>query len=433
MQITTTPQPKSQIQLKVELSVEEMKPFLDKAASALSAKYKIEGFRPGKASVGIVIQKLGVEAVWQEAAELAVRKTFPDAIIQEKIRSVGHPHIAIIKLAADNPFIYQAQVAVLPEIKLGNYQQLKAKKKSVTIKPEEMDKAVEELQTMFAKESPVDRPAQTGDKLEVDFDLTVDHVAVEGGSSKNHPMVIGSKNFIPGFEENLVGMKKDDQKNFSLPFPADYHNKQLAGKKGDFATTVKTVIEVVKPTVDDAFAKQAGKFESVAELRSKIEENLQHEADHEADMEWERALMDELINQTTIGEIPDILLTSETEKMLHEIEDEISQRGLSMDDYLQGLKKTKDELSKEFQEPAIRRIKSAIILRHIALAENVIISDDEVNKEVQQVLAAYKDQPELVQRIDSEDYRSYIRNILVNRKVVGQLKEWANPAAPAKF
>lgn len=426
MHVTVEKQPKSQVKLTVELTVEQMQPYLDRAAEDLSKEYKIEGFRPGKASLGIVVQKVGAQAVWEHAAEHAVRKTFVQAIIDHKLKSVGQPSVSIMKLAPENPFIYAAQVAVLPEVTLGEYKTYSTKPAPVVLKPEQIDTAIEELRSMFATEVLADRPAAMGDKVEVDFTVTVDKVPLENGSSKQHPVMLGSKNFIPGFEEQIVGLKKDDHKTFELQFPKEYHSAHVAGKRAEFSVTVRSVFQVTKPEMNDEFAKKAGTFENLAALRAQIEKNLQSEAQQIEDGKFERALLDELIKRTKFTDLPDLLIESELSKMLHELREEVlRQGGIKWEDYLSGLKKTEDELKKEFRPQAERRVKTALIIRTIAELEKVEVEKTAVEDEVQSTLKIYDNNPEVRGRIDTPDYRDYIRGLMINRRVIEMIKGWA--------
>lgn len=426
MQVTVEKQPKSQVKLTVELSVEQMQPYLDRAAEKLSAQYKIEGFRPGKASLGIVVQKLGAQHVWEEAAEMAVRKTFVQAITDHQVKSIGQPHVSVVKLAADNPFIYTAHVAVLPDVTIGDYKKFSTKPVTAKVESSKVDQAIEDLRGMFATEAQADRPAAMGDKVEVDFHVTVDNVPLEGGSSKQHPVMLGSKNFIPGFEENIVGMKKEEQKKFELEFPKEYHNAAVAGKKAEFTVTVRQVFAVNKPEVNDEFAKQAGTFENVAALREQLEKNLQQEAQQVEDGKFERALLDEIIKHSKFSEIPDMLLDSELSKMIHELQEEVTRQGaIKWEDYLTGIKKSEDELKKEFKPQAERRVKSALVVRTIAELEKVTVEDKAVEEEVQATLKIYDSSPDLRARIDTPDYRDYVRGLMINRKVIEMIKGWA--------
>ncbi len=430
MQVTVAKQPKSQVKLTVELTVEQMQPYLERAAEKLSAQHHIEGFRPGKASLGIVVQKIGAQHVWEEAAELAVRKTFVQAITEHQLKSIGQPHVNVVKLAADNPFIYTAHVAVLPEVTIGEYKKYSTKEVTATVEPAKVDQAIEDLRAMFATEAQADRPAALGDKVEVDFNVTVDKVPLEGGSSKQHPVMLGSKNFIPGFEENIIGLKKGEQKKFELTFPKEYHNAQVAGKRAEFAVTVGSVFQVTKPALDDDFAKKAGTFENLAALRAQVEKNLQQEAQQAADGKFERALLDELIKRTKFSELPDMLLESELSKMIHELQEEVTKQGsIKWADYLAGIKKSENELKKEFKPQAERRVKSALIIRTISEQEKVRVENKDVEDEVQATLKIYDHNPDLRTRIDTPDYRDYVRGLMINRKVIEMIRGWATVAA----
>ncbi len=427
--ITTLPT--SEVQLDIEVTVEEMKPFLEKAAEELSLEHKIEGFRPGKASLGIVLQKMGAQAVWQEAAELSIRAAYVQAVSEHKLAVIGSPKISITKLAPDNPFTFTATAAVLPEVTLGQYDSFSAKRAVVEIADDKIEQALKDLQTMFAKEVPVERAAQMGDKVEVDFDIYLDHVLLENGSSKQHPVVLGEGNFLPDFESNIVGLKKDEQKEFTLTFPKDYHQAQVAGKEALFKVTVKSVNEIQKPALDTELAKRAGNFSSLEELRAKVKENLLMEAEQAEDRRLETAVVDELLERTKFGTLPELLITSELDKMIHELQDEIAaQSGIPFEQYLQSLKKTVEELRTEFRPQAERRVKASLAIRTIADQEHIEVDAADIEKEVTSTLAMYSHDTSVKQRIDSRDYRDYLRHVFTNRQVIAMLKDRA--VAPPK-
>lgn len=427
MRIDLEPHTDGQVKLTVEISPEEMQPHLERAAESLSKEHNIPGFRPGKASLGIVIQKLGAQAVWEQAAEHAVRRTFVATIKEKEIDAVGQPHIHIIKLAPDNPFVYSAHVAVIPPIAVGDYSSFQARKEAVAVQPDKVEAAIEDLRKMFATHEKVDRPATHGDRTDIDFELTVDGVPVENGAGRNHPVVIGSKQFVPGFEDNLVGLKSGEKKEFHVTFPTDYHHKPMAGKVGKFSVKMNSVYQVNTPAVDDEFAKKAGDFSNVSELRSKLEANLQQEAEEDADRKFEKQVVDELIARSRFGELPVVLINNEQEKMISELKDEVSrQGGPSFDDYLKGIKKSVDELKKELRPAAEQRVKAALLVRSIAKKENITPNPKQVEEEVTSTKRLYQESPEILQRIDSEDYREYLKSLQVNRKVVELLKSKAS-------
>lgn len=429
MRIDLESQPQGQIKLTIEVSPEEMQPYLDRAAEVLSRQHKIAGFRPGKASLGIVIQKLGAQAVWEEAAEAAVRRSFVTTVKEKEIDAVGQPHIHIIKLAPDNPLIFTAHVSVLPPIAVGDYALFKAKPEPITVAAEKIEAAIEDMRKMFATQEKVDRPAGHGDRTDIDFELTIDGVPMENGTGKNHPVVIGSKQFVPGFEENLVGLKAGETKEFSVTFPTEYHHRPLAGKQGRFKVKVNTVYQITKPELNDEFAKKAGQFSTISDLRTKLEANLREEATDESDRRFEKAIMDELIARSRFGDLPAVLIDNEVEKMLSELKEEIARHGSpSFDDYLQGIKKSVDELKKEFRPQAETRVKAALLIRSIAKKEKIMAEDKQVEEEVTSTKQMYQGSPEILERIESEDYRDYLRTLQVNRRVVELLKERARKA-----
>jgi len=422
MRIDLEPHAQGQVKLTIEISPEEMQPHLERAAESLSQQHKIPGFRPGKASLGIVIQKLGAQAVWEEAAEHAVRRSFAASVKEKEVDAIGQPHIHIIKLAPDNPFVYAAHVSVLPPIAIGDYQSFKAKPDAVKIDAVKVDEAIEDLRKMFASQEKVERPATTGDRTDIDFDLTLDGVPMENGTGKNHPVVIGSKQFVPGFEENLIGLKAGEVKEFDVTFPPTYHHAPLAGKAGRFKVKVNTVYQITKPELDDAFAQKAGGG-TMADLRTKLETNLREEAADEAERRFEKTMIDELIARSRFGDIPSMLIDNEIEKMMAELKDEVArQGGPSFDDYLKGIKKSIDDLKSEFRAPAEQRVKAALIIRAIAKKEQLMADEKRIAEELQSTKTMYKDSPEILSRIDSEDYRDYLRTLQVNRQVVELLK-----------
>jgi len=243
--------PKSQLELKITVPAKELEKFLDMAAEELSKDFKIAGFRPGKAPRKIVEQQVGSEKVLAHAAEKAVRKTYTESIIKNKIEAIGEPKITITKIAPGNDLEFKAVIAIMPEISLGDYKKsIKGLKKSELekIKPEEIKKELDILRKSRAKLITVSREARKNDYVEIDFDVFLIEEKsasrrIEGGKSQNHPLTIGESYFIPGFEENLIGMKANDEKEFDLEFPRDYHKKELAGKPAKFKVKMNLVQE----------------------------------------------------------------------------------------------------------------------------------------------------------------------------------------------
>ncbi|MDX9893718.1 MAG: trigger factor [Patescibacteria group bacterium] len=409
-------------ELTVELTVEEYQPFLEKAAKAISASVKIPGFRPGQASLDIIKKKVGEEQVWQEALEPAVQKTLVKAIDDEKLVTIGSPSIEIVKLAPNNPVIYKAVVNLLPQVEVGDLTQISIPKPEVKIDEKKLEQSLDSLRQMRAKETLVNEAAKAGDKIEIDFDIFMDKVPVENGKHQNFALVIGEKSFIPGFEDQLIGLSKDQTKEFKLEFPKDYFQKNLAGRQADFKVTTKAVYHVELPQLNDEFAAQLGNFKTIDELKTQLRENLEHEAKHQADQQLEDEIMEKTIAASKFDDIPDILVDSETKKMMEELEHNLSHQGLNLDAYLTHLKKKREELMLDFAPQALKRVKSALILRAVGQTQKIMAGDQEIEDEVKQTLATYPNNSEAEKQINSLPYRDYLRNVITARKVIDYLK-----------
>lgn len=416
--------PKNQIKLTIELSPEELTPHLDRAAQELSKESTVPGFRPGKAPRQIVEQRVGAMRLLQHAAEYAVQYSFVRAITEHKLMTVGSPTIEVDKIAPDNPLVYTATVSLLPEVTLGDYHKLKSKKKPVNVEEKEIDETVHQVRRMYGKEKRVLRKAQKGDKIHIDLAIFRDKVPIDGGQAKGHPVVIGESQFIPGFEEQLIGMAENETREFTLTFPKDYHQGSLAGKPAEFRVTVKGVHEIELPPLDDSFAKTTAKLNTLAELRTQIKNNIQQEKTEHEDQRYQLAILDEVIEQSRFGDIPDLLLSRELDLMMQELKTDIERRGMKFPDYLTSIKKNEEELRQGMIPSAEKRIKSALIIREIAKRENVSVSREELDAEVKKEKTQHAGHDHDMARFDSEDFRDYVRSILINRKVLELLAKF---------
>lgn len=417
MNVSTKKLPKNLVELTIELTPEELKPHLQQAVAEISKEITVAGFRPGKAPYEIMEKRVGAMKIYQQAAEKAIQKTYPQAIIDNKLLTVGPPKISVEKIAPNNPFVYKATASLLPSVKLGDYKKIKQGKREVRVEEKEVEGTLQNLRKMFGKEKRVSRPVQKGDKVEMDMDTYVDKVPIDGGKSENHPVTVGEGHFIPGFEDNLIGLAEGQAKEFQLKFPKEYHRKDLAGRPVDFKVKVKSVFEIEKPDLDDNFARTVGKFEKLDDLRRQIEKNIHQEKTAKEQQRWELAVVEQIINKSSFDEIPDILVETELHKMLHELEHEVTQQGMKFEDYLSSIKKSKEDLEKEFQPRAIKRVKTALVLRKIAEEENITVSDGEIDKEVERNKLQYQNNPEVLKQISMDEYRNYLKSVLRSQKV----------------
>jgi len=413
--------PKSEIEITVTIPFTELTPFIEKAAKKISQGVEIPGFRKGNAPLDLIKQKVGEMKVLEEGAALAVEKSYVEIINQEKLEPLGSPKVDFEKLAADNEFTYKATVALIPEVKVGDYKSIKVKENEIVIKDEEIEKTIEELRNQRATEVIENKAVAKGDKVEVDFDVFRDNVPIENGAQKKYPLIIGSDHFIPGFEDNLIGLKTNEEKEFELKFPEEYHNKNLAGKPAKFKVKIIAVYKRTLPELNQEFAKSLGQ-ESMEKLKEQIKHNLEHEQHHKEEERLEIEIIDQLIGKSEFGELPDTLVTAETNKMLQELESNLSMQGLKMDEYLKHLNKTQEQLKLEFAPQALKRVKSALVLRSLFFEEKMEVKPEEIEAEINKAKQMYQQNPDIIKNLDTPQYRDYLQNMLGNQKVIDLLK-----------
>ncbi|MBI4121763.1 MAG: trigger factor [Parcubacteria group bacterium] len=413
----------AQVKLTIELTADEFLPFIEKAGRRLAEQVNIAGFRKGQAPLEMIYKQVGKMAVYEQAAELAVQKTLPEAIAQEKLRTVGQPAIAIDKLAPQNPFVYTATAPLMPDVKVGDIQKINAQKEEATVTSDETEQVLRNIRRMRATEKLVEREAKLGDKVEVSFKVFLDNVPVDGGSSEKYPLTLGDKTMIPGFEEQVLGMKTGQDKEFKLAFPADYNRKMLASKTCDFQVKVSAVYEVILPEFDDVFAQSVGKFKTAAEMKTSVEDHLRQEKQQTADTKFERDLLEQLINLSTFGTIPEVMVTQEAQVMIGELEQNIARQGLKFDDYLVHLKKDRKQLMLDLAPDAVKRIKSALVIRALAEDRKIEASKEEIEAELHDLEHAYAGNEAALRQVRSPAHYEYMSFVIRNRKTLHWLKD----------
>ncbi|NQT49508.1 trigger factor [Candidatus Kuenenbacteria bacterium] len=430
MKVTKSDLPKAQAELIVELSHDELKPYLENAAVEFSKNKKIQGFRPGKAPFDLVVKEVGEMTVYQSAASQAIQGTIYKVLEEQNLEIVDQPTIEVQKLAPGNPFTYKATVSLVPNIEVCEYSTIKVKPlEKIKIEEKEIEKVLNDLKKMKGKEVLENKSAENGDKAELDFETFVDNVAIEGGQAKKHQLVLGEGRMIPGFEENVLGMKKDEEKEFKLTFPKEYHEKTLQNKEATFKIKVTAVFKIEQPELNDEFAKELG-LPTLDALKKNIKTNLTQEKESKDKQRQELELIEHLVEKSKFEDIPDELINQETHKMLHELQDNIAKQGMKFEDYLTHIKKTEADMRLDFTPDAIKRVKTALIIRLIAKKENIKVEDKDVEEEIERTLANYKMNPgyaaqldELEKNLRSDNARHYFVNFLTNRKTMEFLKE----------
>lgn len=424
MQLNSKTLQKNQIDLEIEISIEEMKPFIDKAVLFLAQEVKIDGFRPEKIPFGILKRHIGEMTIYEKAAELAIEKTYPKIVKDEHLETIGSPQISIIKLAPGNPFVYKATASLMPHVRLGDYKKIKVEKKKVEVEEKKVEEVLKDLQKMQTKEILVKRPAKREDKIVVNMDIFLDKVPIEGGQAKNHSVYLNEPYYVPGFTDQLIGAAEGETKEFSLPFPKEHFNKHLAGKNVEFKIKIISVFELQLPSLDDNFAKTLGQA-TLADLKNLIRQNLIQEMENKENLRCEEEILKQIVTASRFDDIPEILINTEAHKMIHELEDALAEKGINFHDYLKNIKKTEGDLLLDFAPKAVERIKTAIVIKEIAAIENIEVTQEEINEEVKKLSEYYEKEPEIVEKVQAEESRDYLRKVIQNRKTIQLLKNLA--------
>ncbi len=364
-------------------------------------------------------------AVLEKAAYLAIDATLPKAIQQELPKEtppVGQPQVDIVKLAPQNPFVYKVTFSVLPKVELGDYKKIKIKPRPVKIDKEEIEHTLKHMQEAAVKEFLVDREVKMGDKVTIDIKMFLDKVPLEGGQSKDTMLVIGNDYIVPGLGKKLLGAKAGETREFSLPYPKDFYQKNLAGKMVDFQIKVKAVYQRELPPLNDEFAKRFG-LKNLEDLRRLLKENIKKEKQREADEATEREMLEEVVKQAKIGDIPTVLVEDEAHRLMEEFRLRVESAGGKFEDYLQSIKRSRDQFLLDILPQAVQNIKISLVLRQLILDENIEVQDQEVEDFIKQVSQNQRPGDKTKEDWSDPQKRDQIRFILLNRKAIKKLKE----------
>ena len=410
--------PKSKLELKIEVPVEEFDKFYQRAIFLLGKDIKLTGFRKGKIPSEILEKEIGKEKILEKATEEAIREIYLKAVFENKIEVLGKPKIEILKLAPKNPFEFKIVVYVFPEIKLPDYKKIASEKekKEISVSEEEIKETLSFLQRSKAKFTPKDLPAEKGDFIEIEYASP----QIEGGRKIKDRFFLGKGGFLAGFEEKLEGMKKDEERNFSLKIPENHFQKSLAGKEISFKVKIISAQKVEIPELTDEFIKSLGKFKDLSDLKKSIFEGIQAEKKKTELERIRNEILTEIIENSEF-EMPEILIEQEKNRYLEELKIRIPKIfKIDFQQYLSQIKKTEEELKNSYQKTAEREIKKALILKEIKKKEKVIASEDEVLKMANEILSNFT--LEEAKKIDPKILKGYTRERIEDEKVLNFLE-----------
>lgn len=417
--------PDNKVKLTVTIPASKVQEAMEHSAEIMAEHAKIPGFRPGKASYEVVKQRFGEMKILEEATEDLIRASFVSAMIEEDLDTVGQPYFGVEKLVPGNDLVYTAEIALMPSIaKLADYHKLTVAPQTTTPSDELVSEAKRDLLRMQMKETRAlaGHNLQKGDKAVVNMSLMKDGVVLEGGEAQNHGIYTNEPYYVEGFIDHILGLQEGDEKTFALKFPEDHYQKHIAGKDIDFNIKLQEIFTLVTPEYDEKFAASLG-FADVNALDTKLRENLQMENETEEARRQEKALFDLLADKSEFDKFPDLLVNQEIDKMVTELERNVQQSGMELKDYLPTIGKSLTDLKLDFTPMALTRIKASLLIREIAKRENVTVTADEVDTELDKLAGRHPDNKEHQERVFSPEYRDYVEHQLRNKKTVELLRE----------
>ena len=389
-----------QVVLTIEASAEDWGKAIADAAKRIAQEVNIPGFRRGKAPRRIVEQRIGKEALIDEAYEKFGPKVFDEAMKEENLELATYPDFERVQAEEGKPFIMKATVTPKPEVKLGEYKGLKIEKKVEQVTDETVDQHIDKIRDRKAQmvDAPEGAEAQTGDLTTIDFKGYVDGEAFEGGEGSDYPLRLGSGSFIPGFEDQLVGMKVGEERDVKVTFPEDYHSENVAGKDAVFHCKLNKLKNKILPELNDEFVQQATVFKTVDELKKDVREKLEKAAESKAENDRRVAAIDKAAENATM-DIPEVMVEDRIDQMLQEFAMRLEQQGMKFEQYLQLSGGDLSKLRAQYRETAEKNVRTDLMLEAVAKAEKIEVTGDDIRTEIAMMAQLYNATPAQVQKI----------------------------------
>ena len=409
---------KNMAKLTIEVSAEDLEKAMQAAYQKAKGRITLPGFRKGKAPRKMIEQMYGKGIFLEDAANALIPEHYSKALEECELEIVSQPQIDVTQAEPGKAFIFTAEVAVKPEVTLGEYKGVEVPKSETEVTDEDVEAELKKEQEKNSRTVTVeDRGAENGDITTIDFEGFVDGEAFEGGKGTDYPLTLGSGSFIPGFEDQLVGAKEGDHVEVKVTFPEEYQAKELAGKEAVFQCDVKKVEAKELPELDDDFAQDASEFDTLAEYKEDIKKNLTEKKEKEARAAKENAAVDKAIENAEM-EIPDAMVDTQTRQMLDDFARRMQSQGLSMEQYFQFTGLTYEHMMEQVKPQAERRIKSRLVLEAVAAAENIEATEEDFDAEVKRMAEGYKMEADKIKELMGEAGKKQIMEDLAVRKAV---------------
>lgn len=423
MNIKVATKTDTEISFEIKLNKEDLAPTVRGVFNRLRQNIKAHGFRPGKAPDNVVEREAGPQHVQAEVIEAAAQAAYIKAMKEQNATPVEAPKVELAKFVPYSELEMKLTVEVLPPIKLTDYKKLKKQPTKVVVTTKEIEQVIAGLRLRAASRQDVKRAAKTGDEVVIDFEGKRKGEVVPDASSKEYPIVIGSGRLVPGFEENLVGLREGITKAFDVTFPKDYFDQALQGEKLTFSVKVHKVKEVVQPKLDDDFAKKVGPFESLGQLKVDVKKQITLEKEQDSRKKFENDLVGELVTKSKMA-LPPRMLARELEHLKNDLVQQLQHSGTNLEEHLKSQKKTLANLDKELSPTAERRVKTALILSEVAKQEGLSVTPEELEIRKQLIKGQYQDS-KMQEQLDSDQAKRDIANQILLEKTVAKLTEYA--------
>ena len=407
----------SVVEIEFTMDKEQFNAELDKAFKQNAKKFKVPGFRNGMVPRAVVEKNYGEGVLYEFVIENTVDEAYRTAVVENELEIVSRPELDIKQIGKDKDFVFVVTVCVKPEAKVADYKGIEVKKVSTRVTKKEVEEELERIREKNARIVTVeDRDLKDGDISVIDFEGFVDGVAFDGGKGENFELTIGSGQFIPGFEDQMVGMKIGEERDVNVKFPEEYHAENLAGKDATFKVKLHEIKEKVLPELDDEFAKDVSEFDTLEEYRKDLNKKVKERKENQAKATKEQEAIEKFIEKVEVV-IPDGMIDEEVEKMVEEMNANLSYQGLNIDQYLQYMGITLEDYKKEMRAQAEKRIKLNLGLEAVAKEEKVEVSDEEIDAKIKELSAQYGagDDESLLK---NENARNYMRQELTHEKTM---------------
>jgi trigger factor len=421
MEIKTNQLTGSEVELEVELTSKELKTYVEQAEKNLGADLEVKGFRKGKVPSDVVRKTISEEKIREEALSLAVEDSFAKAVEEKGLELLEPAKGVDIKENTKEKLVYVAKVTVLPKFELSAYKEVEVKKNEIVVEDKEVSDAIDYVRKTRSTYSESKEPAQKGNRAEIDFEIKIEGKVIDNGVSKNHPLILGNETFVPGFEDNIMGMKAGEEKTFDLNVPADYYQKSIAGKIIQCSVKVHKVEIISLPKLTDEFAKSLGAFENVAELKKSIGDGVRMEKEQKEKQRIRGAILDKIAENTTL-EIPQVLVERQLENLIREFDASLHQQGMELNLYLTSVKKTQDDLKNEWKPQAEKQVKNSLILREVAKTEKLSVEEGELNESLAMFLQKFPN-PESLKDLNQDVLKRNIYEDLLKEKTLQFLED----------